>query len=117
MTPTKNKKWKVRKKVWELFRDEEWRDLESNLESESLTGPQITTEEIGRAIQQSKKNKAFGPDQLAPLIFKLVEDHYLSLVEIIFIKTYNKGKFPLDLLKSTGYLKNPMQEAAMNTDS
>ncbi|XP_060531543.1 uncharacterized protein LOC132705128 [Cylas formicarius] len=89
-----------RRRMWEqyirkLFQDSERTDLEINPAGESLSGPPITKEEIRKAIQLSKNNKAVGPDEVPAEIIKLIDDDNLSLLEVVFNKIYSTGSWVL----------------------
>ncbi|XP_060519890.1 uncharacterized protein LOC132698058 [Cylas formicarius] len=90
-----------RRRMWEqyirkLFQDSERTDLKINPVGESLSRPPITKEEIRKAVQLSKNNKAVGPDEVPAEIIKLIDDDNLSLLEVVFNKIYSTGRYADD---------------------
>jgi len=95
-----------KKKTWEdyireLFSDNEREEAIENHTTSQLTGPAITKDEIRKAIESSKNNKAVGPDNIPVELLKLINDDNIKILEKLFNNIYNTGIFPEDWLTST----------------
>ncbi|XP_029164802.1 craniofacial development protein 2-like [Nylanderia fulva] len=79
-----------KKIIWEkyvgsLFADER-PDRQMEADSDNLTGPSIIMEEIKKAINTAKTNKAAGPDEVPSELLKLLNEKGLALLLKIFNK-------------------------------
>ncbi|XP_011174808.3 craniofacial development protein 2 [Solenopsis invicta] len=94
-----------KKRIWEeyvgsLFTDERPdRQIEAN--NDNLTGPPIIMEEVKKAINTAKTNKATGPDEVPSELLKLLDEKGLALPQKIFNKIYDTGIYPEQWLSST----------------
>uniref|UniRef100_A0A8D8TK36 Craniofacial development protein 2 n=1 Tax=Cacopsylla melanoneura TaxID=428564 RepID=A0A8D8TK36_9HEMI len=84
--------------IEQLFDDE--RESVENIESPP-SGPEILKEEISYAIQNIKRGKAPGPDELSGDVFQLIDDKHLNKLAHLFNLVYSSGTIPDDWLKST----------------
>ncbi|XP_070167773.1 rRNA methyltransferase 2, mitochondrial-like [Polyergus mexicanus] len=75
---------KEKNKVWERYIEDLFHDdrpvKEKENEIADLTGPSITKEEIEKAIQGSKFNKAAGPDEIPSEILKLLDERGITVL-------------------------------------
>ena len=88
----------------ELLEKEELPQLEGDMdESENedcfLNQP-ITREEVTRAIQKLKLNKAAGPDGIIGELFKYAQSFIISFFVIFFNALFDKGVFPVNWSES-----------------
>lgn len=78
--------------IWKRYIDNLFSDDRPNIEMEinnnELSGPPITKEEIIKAFQNSKANKAAGSDKVPVELLKLLEKEGLTILQKIFNKTY-----------------------------
>lgn len=97
-----NKKSSVWKQYIErLFGDNDRTEYRNPTQTEQLTGPPITKDEIRKAIEQAKDNKSPGPDELPAEIIKMISEDNLHLYETLFNTIYDSGSIPTDWLRST----------------
>ncbi|UYV62176.1 hypothetical protein LAZ67_1008122 [Cordylochernes scorpioides] len=70
------------------------------LPSDPILDPEITSEEIGRAIRDLKNNKASGPDDIPNEIIKVLPDSYMGLLEQFYNRALIMGHYPTIWTKS-----------------
>ncbi|UYV82798.1 hypothetical protein LAZ67_22000907, partial [Cordylochernes scorpioides] len=68
--------------------------------SDPILDPEITSEEIGRAIRDLKNNKASGPDDIPNEIIKILPDSYMGLSEQFYNRALIMGHYPTIWTKS-----------------
>ncbi|UYV72782.1 hypothetical protein LAZ67_10000673 [Cordylochernes scorpioides] len=68
--------------------------------SDPILDPEITSEEIGRAIRDLKNNKASGPDDIPNEIIKVLPDSYMGLLEQFYNRALIMGHYPTIWTKS-----------------
>ncbi|UYV75015.1 hypothetical protein LAZ67_12002100 [Cordylochernes scorpioides] len=68
--------------------------------SDPILDPEITFEEIGRAIRDLKNNKASGPDDIPNEIIKVLPDSYMGLLEQFYNRALIMGHYPTIWTKS-----------------
>ncbi|UYV73991.1 hypothetical protein LAZ67_11001742 [Cordylochernes scorpioides] len=68
--------------------------------SDPILDPEITSEEIGRAIRDLKNNKASGPDDIPNEIIKVLPDSYTGLLEQFYNRALIMGHYPTIWTKS-----------------
>ncbi|UYV70306.1 hypothetical protein LAZ67_7002481 [Cordylochernes scorpioides] len=68
--------------------------------SDPILDPEITSEEIGRAIRDLKNNKASGPDDIPNEIIKILPDSYMGLLEQFYNRALIMGHYPTIWTKS-----------------
>ncbi|UYV78723.1 hypothetical protein LAZ67_16002554 [Cordylochernes scorpioides] len=68
--------------------------------SDPILDPEITSEEIGRAIRYLKNNKASGPDDIPNEIIKVLPDSYMGLLEQFYNRALIMGHYPTIWTKS-----------------
>ncbi|KAL6419270.1 hypothetical protein ACFW04_013999 [Cataglyphis niger] len=98
-----------RKKNYSVLKEAIWikyidlfSDNRSNIEKETnnneITVSPITKEEIMKAIQNSKTNKAVGPDEIPTNLLKLLEKEEIAILHKIFNTIYDTGTYPAQWL-------------------
>ncbi|UYV74309.1 hypothetical protein LAZ67_11002975 [Cordylochernes scorpioides] len=85
----------------ELMKKEKICNIEVRISpSDSILDPEITSEEIGRAIRDLKNNKASGPDDIPNEIIKVLPDSYMGLLEQFYNRALIMGHYPTIWTKS-----------------
>jgi len=85
--------------IYELYDDPE-RVSKPFLFDEPLSGPEILKCEIEKAIEQTKENKAVGPDEISVEMIKALDAIGLNVLHDLFNRIYNTGNIPSVLTKS-----------------
>lgn len=84
--------------IKELFKDDqrEYQETTSNRDK----GPPILVSEVQRAIDQAKRRKTPGPDEVPAELMKLLDDESVGIITSLFNKIYSTGEIPDDWLES-----------------
>uniref|UniRef100_A0A8D8WNS4 Craniofacial development protein 2 n=2 Tax=Cacopsylla melanoneura TaxID=428564 RepID=A0A8D8WNS4_9HEMI len=89
-------------KLWEKYIEQLFDDDRVNVEDiETPTGPEILKDEISYVINNMKKRKAAGPDEMPGDVLQLIEEKHLDKLAHLFNQVYTSGILPVDWLKST----------------
>ena len=72
-------------------------DVDSSIE---VLDADITTEEVSKAINKMKNNKAAGPDGIVAELIKLAENNVVHYLTKLFNKIFQSGSFPREWTRS-----------------